>query len=371
MTTDYRQQIQQLWEQAEGTPFGPVKVALIEEAVRLADSQQDTDLAYGLRHELVVAATFSGAPEKALVAFTWRLARYDEHPERYDENELLWHYKWIAESLPSFYQLSRAQVADSLNDMERRYQRADLSLSPVWKERARAATHFGDPAEAREAYRRWQAIDRGAGSDCKACDVDFQVEYLAFAGEPAQAVACAAPILAGRLRCGKVPHTTLGTVLLPLLRLGQVEEAAKCHRKGYRLVETNRDFLLTVAQHLTFLALTDNFGPALRVLEKHLVWALETAALDGSFELYLGARLLLERLRDGGTASVTLRLPASFAAYREDDRYETASLARWFDDACQDLATRFDTRSGNDYRRRRTHLDELKGLATPYALKGE
>jgi hypothetical protein len=60
MTVDYQVQVEELMDQAAGLPNGPSKLALLEEAVRLADVHQDTALADEARDDLIRTATFCG-----------------------------------------------------------------------------------------------------------------------------------------------------------------------------------------------------------------------------------------------------------------------------------------------------------------------
>jgi hypothetical protein len=78
---------------AEGLRDSPEKVAVLEEAVRHADSAGTLELQYGAREGLAEAAYFGGAPDKAIVAYTWCLAQFDRHPGRFNEWRLLWRYK--------------------------------------------------------------------------------------------------------------------------------------------------------------------------------------------------------------------------------------------------------------------------------------
>ena len=135
MSQDYRQQVNEL--RARAAPLGrtPVRLALEEEAVRMADTHQDTTLGFTLRRDLIQTATFCGHPEKSLVAFTWLLAQADRDPERFPESQLMWQYKWIVNALDRFPQITRKQIEDALADMEARYRRCGLTLKPLWKER--------------------------------------------------------------------------------------------------------------------------------------------------------------------------------------------------------------------------------------------
>jgi hypothetical protein len=370
MTADYQAQIEELTDQAYALPDGPSKLALLEEAVRLADMHQDVGLGDELRSDLVRTATFSGYPEKALVAFSWRLAQADRDPETFAEEDLLWEYKWITDSLPGFPQITRKQIEDMLDDMERRYQRTGASLRAVHKLRSQIAMAMCEPADARRYYRLWEKTPRDWNSDCAACEQNHRVRFQLFVGKKEKALEMAEPILRGSMRCAEIPHATYALVLMPLLQLGQVEKAVDYHHKGYRLISNNRKFLDEAGDHLRFLALTDNLAPAIKLFEKHLEWALESLDLYWRWKFYLAALFLMSRLAEARQESLKLRLPKAAPCYQEEGRYQLAELTAWLESECRELATRFDARNGNDgFARRVTANRRLKRWLTPHPLR--
>ena len=124
MTTATPEQIWELILQAYRMGDGDAKIALLEEAARVADICGDLKLASDAREHLVQAATFGGAPEKALVAFSWSLAQYDRRAGEVSEATVLWQYKWILDSITNFPQIGKAQILEMLDDMAARYRRA-------------------------------------------------------------------------------------------------------------------------------------------------------------------------------------------------------------------------------------------------------
>jgi hypothetical protein len=370
MSTDYESQIDELVDQADDLEDSLPKLAILEEAVRIADAHQDVDLGFIIRKDLVRTATFCGCAEKSLVHFSWRLAQCDRDPERYDEMGLLWEYKWVANALPRFPQITQRQMVEMLDDMEERYRRLGVGLRPIHHQRRVIAMEAGEVEEAKKELQLWQKTPGDIKDDCAACVQNQLVEYFLFVGEPERAMTAAVPILAGKLRCAEIPHATLSLVVLPLLRMGRPDEAMAQHRKGYQLVSGNREFLDEVSRHLTFLVVTDNLDRAVKLLEKHLPWALDVLALSRQFTFFLASLLLTERLIDVGTTSLHLRLPRTFDAYQESGTYDVAVLAAWFDEACRELAVRFNERNGNDYFTRRiAETRKLKEQITPFRYK--
>src|SRR5262249_40727006 len=154
------------------------------------------------------------------------------------------------------------QIEQAFDDMSRRYRAAGASLRPVHQQRCRFAILRGDAEEARKHQRAWKRAVRDWNSDCLACERHEQVRYLIFRGKEQRAVEHAGPILRGLMRCAEIPHHTCARLVLPLLRLGRVGEAAAVYRKGLPMVARNRNALSEVAEHLTFLVQTDNLAAA-------------------------------------------------------------------------------------------------------------
>lgn len=370
MTVDYREQVEELLMEADELPECPSKMALLEEAVRLADTHRDVALSDEVREELIQTATFAGYPEKALAAFTWRLAQADRAPEVFPEARLMWAYKWIVGSLTSFPQITRQQIEEAFDDMTRRFQRSGYGMRSVYKLRWEAALDMGEPDEVHRYHRLWEDTQRDANSDCLACEQDSRVIYYDFSDEYEKALEMARPILNGSLSCATVPERTYGRVLLPLLRFGHVEQAAKYYRKGYSLVRANRKYLSYMGQYLIFLGLTGNLSQGVKLYEKHLEWALETRDLFARWRFYLAAHFFFPLLAESGRHSLKLRLPQESPGYREDGGYETAALASALEEACRALAAQFDARNGNDgFARVLAEQSQLKRWATPYPLQ--
>jgi hypothetical protein len=370
MSAAYESQFNELLEQAAGLPYSPSKVMLLEEAVRLADSHNRVEDGFLARENLIQAATFSGYPEKTLVAFSWCLAQCDRDPENYPDDDILWQYKWVADSLAGFPQITREQIDATMEDITRRYRRAGAGQRAVHELRCKAAIDMGEVEAARRHQKLWQDTPRDWVTDCRACERNALVQYYIFIGKDAKALEEAEPILRGSERCATIPHNTLSHVLLPLARLGRPQEAMTYHRKGYRLVSDNKEFLRAVARHLTFLVVTANLAKATKLFEKHLPWALEAMDLSQRFNFYLAALFLIEQLREGGKDSLKLRLPAAFPGHQESGKYDLANLAKWLEDETRELAARFDERNGNDYfSRRLAERHRLKELVSPVPLQ--
>ena len=358
--TEYQQQINELVREANRLDHCLTQVNLLESAIQIADFHSDIEQGFWLRTELISAATFSGYVEKSLVAFPWCLAICDRDPQHFSELDLFWSYKWVCENLPRFPQVSREQIQATLMDFADRYQRSGRSLRPLFQLKTIAAILMNDRAEAIESDRKWREAERDSYSDCRACELNWQINFAIYIGEYDRALTEAAPIIKGSLSCAEIPHHTLAALLIPLLKLGRIDEAMKYHLKGYPMVAKNRDFLLSASEHLCFLVATNNLVKAIGLLEKHLHWALEPVDPLSQFYFYRASYFLVKSLQDGSESNFRLVLPRSFPLYAQDGCYDISLLVNWFSQAAQDLAAKFDLRNGNDYYL--TQFSELEQL---------
>jgi hypothetical protein len=276
----------------------------------------------------------------------------------------------VVNRLTDFPEVSREQIEASLADMAERFKRAGFSMHATHQKRRDVLMGMGDRAGAAAAQRKFLKTRRDWLSDCPACVQDMDGEYQAFLGKDEDAVTRAAPLLAGRLKCTEVPQVTYGKVLVPLCRLGRAQEAMSYHRKGYRLIASNPEFVRSVAHHMTFLVLTGNLTKGLKLLEKHLGEAWKVPNPYYHFEFFLAARFLLDRLAEQGKKTLTLRLPAKFPVHEPSGRYPVAALAAWFKTQVEELAGQFDARNGNPYfSERYAALQELQKQVQPCPLR--
>jgi len=364
MTTDaIHEHVHALLEEAEGLDYGAERIAKCEEAVRLADEAKHDTAGYAARLGLIQAAVFGGWPEKGFVAFGWCVAKVDADPERFRESralpgfgllatDLLWVYKWMTLQVPWYPQLAREQLDRTLDDMEWRYKKHGLSLRPVHMNRTRVALECDpDPAVAKAHYDKWQWSPRDHYADCEACEISFRVDYLVERGEYERAFEVAAPLLDGRKKCAEVPHVTYGYLLEPARALGRDELATTLSEKGLVLVEGQRDFVATVAQHVAHLVKRGDLERARTLFERHLPFAVGNRIPKRVLDYYMVGRDLFDALADAGKTA-SLHAPKELGY--PGDPSDLRAVAAHFAAEADPIARRFDARNGNDLVSRRT-----------------
>lgn len=365
--TSPRAEAERLLAEADAMKDGPEKIAVLEEAVRCADATGDLRFQYRAREDFVEAAYFGGAPDKAIVAYSWCLAQFDRNPGEFDEWRLLWRYKWMIGVIADFPQIPRAQIEEMLEDMERRFRRGGYGLRSVFQYRYRLARLMGERDVAIQNYRRSQAERADAVTDCQACRIDEQSSFHVYNGEDEWGIDVARPLTDLRYFCRTVPERTYARLLLPLLRLNKPEQAADFHRRGYRLTEARSTGSIEyAADHVTYLALAGDADAAVRMTAKHYRSSETNHNPHERFMFYRAAWLALDARAAEGAPSVAARFPPTFPLYEPGGTYETAGLRDWFSARALELARKFDERNGNDhFTRELCDLDALRRSAEP------
>lgn len=338
--------LEELREQAWGMPVSDARIAVWEEAVRVADTLGDIDEGFDVRTYLMIDANEWGRPDIELVAYAWCLAQYDKDPERFKHEEfsLLWTYKRVLGTLMAFPNIPMSRIESAFEDYRSRLERLGKTLSPHDEFRLRFELHRGDPEAVERAYSHFKRHSRASELDCRACQLHGEVRYQFFKGNIEAGVDAAQALFKKHApSCNRVPHATHGIVLEPLLRLERVDEAAEHHR-NYQKIKNDEGMINTVAMHLEYLAYVNDIPSAVKLLEKHLPWAHRTKDVENRFDFLVATLPLFARLEN--TPILKMRLAKDFPKYEESGEYDVGGLETWIRSELQGMAKQFDARNG-------------------------
>ena len=367
--SDYRERAYELLEESLRFGDGEERIEVCESAVREADLGGDLQTQYLAREHCVRAYVFGGAPEKALVGFSWLLAQFDNNPGEFSEWGILWKYKWMMGLICDFPQVPKARIYEMLDDLEARALRAGYGLHAVYNHRYRIEKFWDNKDRAREYFQRMTELPVDDLSNCSACLRDEYVGFAIYFDLDARALELAQPLLDGEDKCGTVPHRTYANLLLPTVRLGRQAEGLSYHRAGYRLIKNNRSFADRISQHLVFLTLTENLDHAVALFEKHYPWTEQNRNGFDLFHFYRAAWLLFDLMFGRGKTVLHLNLHGSFSQYAEDGNCRTDRLADLFKQQADTLAQQFDLRNETDFfSRTMAETPALKDLCASFPL---
>ncbi|MFF9810925.1 tetratricopeptide repeat protein [Streptomyces coeruleorubidus] len=328
-----------------GQPEGPARNARAEELLAAAEKLNvPLALIEALGHQLKVY-NYSSEKGKMFVPFARLLRMWDERPEDFDEYEthtLHWVFKWVSSGMLDQPHIPLASIEKWLGEMEQRYRLAGYSERAVRSAEHSVAAHVGDLARAERAYAAWLAADRDRMSDCHACELHGQGWWHAERGRDAQALELWRPVLEGEYACAHEPHAALASSLVPLLRLGRLDEARGNHLRGLRLVRAMESMRGAYAEHVEFCVLTGNEARGLELLAERPAYFTDDGQPQSRLDFMSVVALLMDRLTGLGMGDRQVPGPAG----REWTARELATHARA---EALALAARFDERNGTTY----------------------
>jgi hypothetical protein len=332
-----------LWENHRA-PNGSRRNARGEELVAAAEAHGDAPLLLDALSHLITAYEYSAERGRMFVPFARMLRMWDEDPGAFNDQsayELFWRFKWVTSSMLDYPEIPLASIEEWLVEMERRYRIAGYNARTVRVQDFYVARHLGDLPRAEAAYADWLTGERDRMSDCHACEACNQGCWEVRQGRDEIALERWAEVLAGRLTCAEEPHRVLAYSLLPLLRLGRVDQARTNHLRGYRMARGNESLLPSVGRHIEFCALTGNEARGLEILAEHVQHLGEGGNPDSVLSFAEAALVLLGRLLVLGLAEQHVVGPGG-------GDWTVASLHRHVRTLHDGLVERFDRRNGTD-----------------------
>ncbi|WP_329189334.1 tetratricopeptide repeat protein [Actinacidiphila glaucinigra] len=336
--------IRRALRQNRDEPEGRARNAVAERLVAEAEATGDTPLLLQALFNLVNAYAYSSERDKFFVPFARLLRMWDERPGDFDgesAHHLHWIFKWVAGNMLDQPGIPLASIEKWQREMEHRYRLAGHSERAVHQGEFRIARHLGDTARAEAAHAAWLAADRDAMADCHACELHGQGSWQVDRGRDEEALRTWEPVLAGQYTCAHEPHNVLASSLLPLVRLGRLDEARAHHLRGYRLVRPMESMRGAVSGHVEFCALTGNEARALEILAEHPAYFTDTGDPDTLMDHLAVTGLLMRRLVALGHGDRSVPGPAG------TDWTARALLAHAEREAAA-VSARFDARNGND-----------------------
>ncbi|MEV6293642.1 tetratricopeptide repeat protein [Streptomyces sp. NPDC051896] len=323
-------------------PEGPARNARAERLLAAAEGLGiPLAVIEALGHQLRVY-NYSSEKDKMFVPFARLLRMWDERPEDFDAYEahsLHWVFKWVSAGMLDQPHVPLASIEKWLGEMEHRYRLAGHSERAVRSAEFGVAAHVGDLARAERAYAAWLAADRDEMADCHACELHGQGFWQVEQGRDEEALRLWRPVLEGEFACAHEPHTVLASSLVPLLRLGRLDEARANHLRGFRLVRPMESMRGAYADHVEFCALTGNEARALELLAERPAYFTDTGHPRSRLDFMAVVTLLMDRLTELGLAGQRVPGPAG----RTWTARELAAHARV---ETLELAGRFDRRNG-------------------------
>jgi hypothetical protein len=331
----------------------PYGAARSRAALELVDSIREEGpadcLAYALV-QLIDTYYFGGQADRAFVPFTELVGWLDRSPEQFDKSDIhnaCWAFKILVSALPAFPSISREQVEQALDDLERHFRQAGFEPDVPAQRRFEWADHLGAP-DADSRLAEWRTTPRGELSNCELCGPIDTAGYLARAGRRDEAIDQLEHVFA-TVDVGAFPHCLRqpfgGYVLLSHLYLDRAQpgdevQAVDMHWRALGHIAEPHVTAEALGRCLEFAARARQADHVFRLLQAHGARGLRA-------DLPLQRMLFL-----AGLAATTGLLDEELGL---GDRHVTiagagadtvAGLAQWARSQALEWAGQFDARNG-------------------------
>ena len=366
---EYIDQIEKLLQASLQLSDYDSRIQLYEEAIRIADLHGDIELGYRLRRDLVDLASHGLKYDVYGVTFAWCFAQAQRDPERFLPQDLLYHYQHVIGKLVNFPQFRRDMYEDLFADVVKHLRVHGYSPRTVMIERRSVAIDFGDLKMAEAADLEWRKHPRDAMSAGLGFESGRQIEYEHTRGADEKAIEVMDKWFGNSRREDWCDDWIGGEALLPLLRLGRVEQAATLHVRYWKQIRAGSGYQWFWGPHLSFLGLTDNIDRGIRVFQTMFAAAFEQPDLLSRFHFLEHALVLFRRVVQVRPKPIRLRVPPSTSLHDPGSRYRPAVVLSWIEETATDIARQFDARNGNDYHMRLLqYRREMERFTTPYPI---
>ncbi|MFV2100306.1 YbjN domain-containing protein [Micromonospora sp. LOL_024] len=281
-------------------PDGESRIAELERVAALADATGDRRIALQAWSELV--ETYLRGGER------WRLFEPVRHcldAARSDADTLRRYRRYAVEALLGSPRIGLDQARSVLDGLADEASAGVAGSALVAQLRCRIADQAGDEPAARGWLSQWRTSPADPAGGCPDCLPVRQAELLDGWGDWVAALDTLAPLLDGPARCTAQPEAALTAALLPWLRTGEAEQAARAHVLAYRRHRAEPDGFSYLATHLRFCSLGGHLDRGLEIVVAQLP-RLEQPHEDLSVMEFAtaGARICLLTADTGGDRSV-------------------------------------------------------------------
>ena len=173
---DYNLEIQKLLVKKESLKQADDRVKVLKEAINLADTHNDLEWGYDLRLDIMDEEYYTARFEERFAAFAWLLEACDQHPDLFDEYDLLWRYRWMLHAARMNANISVEQILNINNDFKTRLQRKGYGLRAFYNDEFRRFYVQNSMDEAKD-FLDLREKEKVNDMVCKACELTDSIDY--------------------------------------------------------------------------------------------------------------------------------------------------------------------------------------------------
>ena len=239
--------VQDSLNRAETVPDGPLKVAVLEEAVRAADVMGEVRWQFLARQRLIDAAFAAGEAGKLFVALSWCLGKSADNRDVVDWDELLWQCQYALSYVAGFPSVTQVQMEQLSKDVLFRYRQQGASLRGPLGFIVLCHIELGQVDSARDYHERWRNAPIDEFSGMEEAHAFLDSAFQAADGNDDKALQIAAPYLDNPPLAHELFPWFAEMFLTDIFLRGDLSRAARIYRQSYRMCADNPKMLGHIA----------------------------------------------------------------------------------------------------------------------------
>ncbi|MGM5632063.1 hypothetical protein O2K51_14285 [Apibacter raozihei] len=331
---DLRYQLMEEMESADE------RISLLKQSIQLADSHNEIQEAFDLRIQLIEEENDTSHCTDSFSAMAWLLEAVDNYKELFNEEDILWQYKWLAVSSIDNSSISYQQIQNILQDLKTRLENNGFGLGGYFVPELMWRENIGDIYGAMNIIKERDRLGRDGMSDCEACEQNAKIKIKLMNGNFDEALSDMKEMQMKKLFCAEVPFNTYCN-LAYYLNKGNRPEARFYFNKalGELKSDKNTSAISDISKLINYSA-EHNKQLAISLFTKYAHWQLN-AEDKISFEVSLNFLKLFKKDEDIKLEN----LRPSFPFYKENGLYRTHVFFDYYKKIAEDLAYKFDARN--------------------------
>ena len=341
---NYALQIQRLLLQRDKLSVATDRISVLKQAINLADANLDIHWGFDLRLELIFEEKRTSRCKESLHAFTWILDTFDKHYDEFNEDDFLWEYKWMLGSVRRSSEVSPKLLEDIAEDFKNRLMRNGYSLRPYYSCLVHSAFFLDRLDEAAEMLEARNKELRDRMSNCRACELDDDVELEMRLGNFDKALVVGAEMLTKAVTCKHMPFSAYCTCMKYFSLAGQHDKALeyflKAENEFAEMIvndETDTSCVVEISEMIRFLAGHDR-KKAWALFEQYAHWNIDS---EDYFD-FIFSMNILPLLDDDNVREISVNTALPW--YETDGKYVPRVLYELYYAKAKTLAEKFDLR---------------------------
>jgi hypothetical protein len=323
------------------------KIALIKQAVSIADSKNDIEWGIELRQMITGFEYYTPHFNETYLIINWFVGMQSHEPDLIDNEDFLWNYKHAIGEVLYNPTISKDTKEGIEQDYLARMNDAGFSKRPFYDIYFRYYTFLQNKEKANEFKALRNAEIHDSMSNCEACELDNDVEFALLSNQIEEAKDLAIPLLTNKKTCTRVPLVTNVNFTKYYSQNGDLDTATSYYTATMEELESKNDQLAYLKYGLSlldYLVDSNQVDVAIKNIEAAFV-----SLKNASDELhFLANRNIVNCFSKIKQESITIHFPDWFEKLQPNHTYLLNDLILHFNQKIHLFIHQIDERNQND-----------------------